>query len=554
MKFTKRNILKNKKKQETKTKRNKHKITKKRVNKLKTTSKKIGGQHPKINYAYTYLIFNYQDYKKYIFSQPSANIFILNKANNCICLEINSSVSCNNPTETSNTPILNNDNEYLILVMKYRNMVAFSENLKKNINLFNNPSFLNEILGSSIIRQYLDTKIVKIGIYSICLYIKQGQGYGTVLFNIILHAINSIYTSMTDPNTTINLCLGIRLDNPNFKKLVHLYTSFGFKNPFVSSKHLNGQPLSFKIMELSKEMDDYVTNEDTTYKTFLETIDIYKQTLLQTKTCKFKFMLDRSAILNLRLMPYLNTSGKLDNILNNNVLNNEYSGSLFIYNASQIGDDIYYKLSLETIQNDKGIHFNKGNKEAVEIIPDQRTYHTHPILAYVKYKRLVGFPSGGDFAAVFLLGFNEDIQFQFHMVITIEGIYILSLSEKAVNKYNEIPNIKEGVSWMLNNPGSLQYDPELKYDWISEYSETNNSAKDVSLEIQKFFEWLKKINDEYMYGLIECKFYFWKEIDKNTKFEVFYHKSDNNSYCYPSKITREIDVDIPDENKMDTDL
>jgi hypothetical protein len=77
MKFTKRNILKNKKKQETKTKRNKHKITKKRVNKLKTTSKKIGGQHPKINYAYTYLIFNYQDYKKYIFSQPFANIFIL---------------------------------------------------------------------------------------------------------------------------------------------------------------------------------------------------------------------------------------------------------------------------------------------------------------------------------------------------------------------------------------------------------------------------------------------------------------------------------------------
>lgn len=548
MKFTKRNINKNKKNSKTKI----NKMTKKRINKIKTTSKKIGGQHPKINYAYTYLIFNYQDYKKYIFSQPSANIFILNKANNCACMEINNYVNCNNHTENGNVSILTNDNEHLILVMKYRNMVAFSENLKININLFNNPSFLNEILGSGIIRQYDDSNIIKIGIYNICLYIKQGQGYGTVLFNIILHAISSIYASSIDPNIIINLWLGIRLDNPNFKKLVHLYTSFGFKNQIVSSKDLNGTELSFKIMELSKEIDEYVTNEDTTYKTFLEIIDIYKQTLLQTKTCKFKFILDRSAILNLRLMPYLNTSGKFENILNNNVMNNEYSGSLFIYNTYEIGDDVYYKLSLETMQNDKGIHFNKGKEESVILNLDQRTYHTHPILAYVNWKRLVGFPSGADFAGIFQLGFNQDIQFQFHMVITIEGIYILSLSEKAVNEYNQIPNISAAVSWMLNNKNVLQYDPELKYDWLSEYSETSNSAKDVSVELQKFFEWFKKINNDYMYGLIDCQFYFWKQIDKNTKFEVFYHKSDNNSYCYPSNIRRVVDLSY--ENKMDTTL
>ena len=446
-------------------------------------------------------------------------------------------------------------------------MVAFFENLKNNKNLFNDVSFINEILGSAIIRKYSYTNIVKIGIYNVCLYLneKQGKGYGSVLFNIILQAINGLYlfpnknenemiveneneNAMTNENENEMivenenemkiLWLGIRLDNPNFKKLAYLYTSFGFRNPKVITNDLNGNSLGFKIMEFSKEIDEYIIDENNTKKVFIEIIDIYNHSISQTKSCKFKFILDKTAILNLRLMPYLNTMGRFESILNNNINNNEYSGSLFIYNAyyDEKSGDIYYKLSLEMIENNKGISYIIGENEQVIIKDDQRTFHTHPISAYVNWNRLVGFPSGADFHVVFQKGFNSKLQFQFHMVITIEGIYTLSLSEKVVNAYNElsIDFIENLVNWTSNNKNLLQYNPELSYNWIA--NNVDNYAKDVSLEVNKFFDWFKNYSNNgfRLNDYIECQFHPWKKIDKNTKFEVFYHNYDN--HCYPSKL------------------
>ena len=529
MKFTRKNNDKTKYK-------NNGKIKTKRKNNNK---KKIGGENTKISFAYTYLIINYADYIKYIYNESLANNFILEKQTHCSCIETGNTANCN--TYIKNTPILKNENEHLILVMKYRNMVVFFENLKNNKNLFGEIYFLNEILGSAIIRKYSYNNIVKIGIYNVCLYLneKQGKGYGSVIFNIILQAIGGLYSFPNqNENAMTILWLGIRLDNPNFKKLAYLYTSFGFKNPKVITNDLNGNNLDFKIMEFYKVIDEYVTDEDTTKKIFVEAIDIYNQSIIQSKLCKFKFTLDKSAILNLRLMPYLNTMGKFETILNDNKTNNEYSGSLFIYNAyyDEISEDVYYKLSLETIENNKGISYVIGENENVYVKDDQRTFHTHPILAYVNWNRLVGFPSGADFSVVFQKGFNRNIQFQFHMVITIEGIYILSLSEKIVNAYNEISIdfIENIVNWTLNNKSLLQYNPDLSYNWKN--VNVDNYAKDVSIEVNKFLVWFKnytnggfRLND-----YIECQFHPWKNIDKNTKFEVFYHNFDNQ--CYPSKL------------------
>ena len=61
-------------------------------------------------------------------------------------------------------------------------------------------------------------------------------------------------------------------------------------------------------------------------------------------------------------------------------------------------------------------------------------FHSHPRNAYKKYNVKLGWPSGQDYIG-FLLASIEDGTI-FHMVITIEGIYIITLTkDSAVSNF-----------------------------------------------------------------------------------------------------------------------
>lgn len=73
-----------------------------------------------------------------------------------------------------------------------------------------------------------------------------------------------------------------------------------------------------------------------------------------------------------------------------------------------------------------------GGKDEADIVEYMYTFHTHPKEAYILYNTELGFPSKGDFE-VYLesyLKFDNLI----HLVVTLEGIYSLTINPFFINK------------------------------------------------------------------------------------------------------------------------
>jgi hypothetical protein len=495
-------------------KKNKRGKFRKTNNISKSSKKKIGGT-PKINFAYTYLIINYENFQKF----PLLNTFLLKKTQICDCISIGTSIEkC---TLNYSTPFLNNSSEKCILVLKYDDLVRVTS----NTSLLNDEKFLELfILGHAKTIQ----KENMIGIYNVCLHLTNKVGYGTVLFNIILTAIYS-YSDIQLDKTNLRLWLGIRLDNIQFSKLAYLYTMKGFNDPLISSKDMYGNELPFKIVELTKNFDTYVTNEDTVFINYAKTMDLYyqaKQSLQKNNlyACKLKFQFDKSAILNLRLFPYSGDKG-ITNVYQEN-LQREYSGIFHIFNAYIKNESVIYKLSLETLAENKGIKYLKGTQENVLLPEGDRTFHTHPIVNYIKYQVLIATPSGQDFTS-FYKNFYKLKNSQFHAVISIEGIYFISLSKNTLlNATDLTPQLDNIHLQNLNANYEYPY-TERYFDWKME---GNFDESIIPGAIQKYLLWFQKQNKNYN-DLFNLQFIPWKKLQKDTIIEVYYPKLNGHCYC-----------------------
>jgi hypothetical protein len=223
-----------------------------------------------------------------------------------------------------------------------------------------------------------------------------------------------------------------------------MYISSGFENPIITNTDLVGITYPFDFLLLTKPVKKFISDERKTDVVYDRAIDMYKnyQRGLQEKypTCSFAFEFDKSAIMKLRLFPYLGLEGYKG--IHHKHLQKEFSGKFKIVNsrtstsassASSNQKKIIYKLSLETLAENEHIKFITGNEESVMYANDIYTFHTHPVGLYVKHKVIIATPSSPDFAA--FISFKES---RFHLVCAVEGIYIISLSKNALHKHKSL--------------------------------------------------------------------------------------------------------------------
>ena len=58
--------------------------------------------------------------------------------------------------------------------------------------------------------------------------------------------------------------LGIRVDNREFDKVCNIYTSFGYKDPYISQIDPFGNKLPFSFLSLQKPLIEFVNVEEET--------------------------------------------------------------------------------------------------------------------------------------------------------------------------------------------------------------------------------------------------------------------------------------------------
>jgi hypothetical protein len=160
----------------------------------------------------------------------------------------------------------------------------------------------------------------------------------------------------------------------------------------------------------------------------------------------------------------------------------EMAGSLIVSNVIKNGKKIIFELSPDS-KSEKS-----GQDEEVDAVWSRYNFHTHPKKAYKNHGVVRGWPSSQDYVG-FLQLKNHTI---FHTVVTLEGIYVISLSP---DWKGSIENIDK--DYILKN---YDIDHKRKISF-QKYVEIINKKryKNVKLFVVKFLDWSNTTKEFIVY-------------------------------------------------------
>jgi len=134
----------------------------------------------------------------------------------------------------------------------------------------------------------------------------------------------------------------------------------------------------------------------------------------------------------------------------------------------------------------------KGDKESASYVESFGTFHTHPYEAYQRNNVCIAWPSADDYLA-FLYMYGVCYT-GFHVVSTIEGIYLISLKKyispaKVLRKYKKMKD-------------------KIEYEHGADYPENDRYCRIDAINMSKIREYVKMINKRGKFNLV---FKTWKE-------------------------------------------
>lgn len=452
-------------------------------------------------FAYTYLLVRLEDMQNH--NLVELNEYIIKK--NKVCDSFSKTNKTILPGPVSQGEMIIGPNSFLILIMKY-NIVS---DIEANPEFLKDSKILSQILGHATVHVNLATKTA--GIFDVCLHDLTKQGYGSVIMNLVLSCIELNFKNVID-----TIFLGIILENVQFEKVSYLYTSVGFKNPLITDTDMLGQKYPFELMFLSKNIHFYMNDEAIIDRNYHLLMDIYTN-YKEKRTCSLLFQFDKSVLYRARLFPYLGLDG-IKGFSQPKEKFREYAGEFNIVNSKRQGNQTIFKLGLETIAENGSLKYITGEEETVAYVESLYCFHTHPVVSYLKYNWILATPSSPDFRAFFVRAI-KGISY-FHVVISVEGIYIISFSEAFIsqNKGNYTPFLN------LN----LYYFDKFEYPMLNRVRTVTATEELVEENIQKYFVWLNGVNTENMFHV---QFFYWKNLTKDTIIQIHYMNSENA--CYP---------------------
>ena len=268
---------------------------------------------------------------------------------------------------------------------------------------------------------------------------------GSVLPLVMQSILGSI------PND-VTLWIGTLLDDSHLE-LIKDYISVGFNYPYISKT----SPLGFSFSKYAICMlrgndiiDDNNATNDVKY--------VLTQFLAKKKGyCMLSARLSNNAI------KYLRHASKLGSTLNNNgeITQKEIAGRLI---AGIIEDDLTFQLDVD---RDSII---RGDEEGVDIIDGLYNFHSHPQEAYDRHGVKLGWPSAQDYVG--FMGSAIVYDTILHIVVCLEGFYVIFMSDYWVNKkellgrdinsfilekYDLCSEKKQPINWYVRKINNVTY-------------------------------------------------------------------------------------------------
>lgn len=194
------------------------------------------------------------------------------------------------------------------------------------------------------------------------------------------------------PNTTRLVC---KTDDPAFIEELK-------ENMFTVEKITkNGMVKLTRINNVF--VSDFVVNNDN-FKKYIDSQSFYE-------TCSYKFKFDRKVIEYFKTLPFSGVSINKDS----SISQKEFVGHL-------VTQSINSKMEHNLVLPFRAV---LGDEESVDYKVKLITFHSHPEQAYIKNNVKLGCPSMTDYSS--FLKVASKVFVIMHIVVTIEGLYILSI-------------------------------------------------------------------------------------------------------------------------------
>jgi hypothetical protein len=258
---------------------------------------------------------------------------------------------------------------------------------------------------------------------------------------------------------------------------IKMYVDAGFRDPYIRNN--TSLCISKKNM-IQDTQEDIVAQIKYVLTQFLLFND--------TPICTTILCLTKDAI---KYLKSLTATGKTKNS-DGSITQKEIAGGLYV---SSTTPDIIHMLDI--LENSIII----GSEEGVNIVPAMYNFHSHPKEAYINHNVPLAWPSQQDYIG--FLRAVEDDKTICHLVISIEGIYIISLSPQWFD--NPLPLSKDFGTFIQDN-----YTFPCKNDQ----------------QINEYLMYINNIKYDNKSPLIEVQYKSWSDAD--TPFTIVFGREDSN--------------------------
>jgi hypothetical protein len=295
-----------------------------------------------------------------------------------------------------------------------------------------------------------------------------------VLESIMLHIPNDVTLYKT-----------ISLDESNVGT-IKMYVNEGFAHPYVcQTPHLNsddGDTFGLRVSKLNDMGSENVNNQSI----INEIKHVIRQVLLEHGHHEMRFRVGKESVAQLENACNAGSTFNSDGT----VTQKEIAGTMVV---KKVDDNLIYELEI-----DQGsVIF--GKEEEVDIVKGLYGFHSHPKSAYKRHNVKLGWPSSNDY-----IGFLQSSQKHdaiLHMVVCLEGVYVISLSQYWVNNKEELK--RAATNFITDNYGFC-YERGNTIEWYTD-----------------------KVNKRILYKgspIFDVKFRSWKDMNGGATSNVCYDR------------------------------
>ena len=370
---------------------------------------------------------------------------------------------------------------------------------------------------------------------------------------------------ITTQNKRYWLCVDV--NNIYFESAIKSYINAGFGNPQLKNYLLSGETFYCDFIELTTPNIQEASNKEYTDKEYMINLSNNLRNfnkLVSTHTCKINIFLS------------IDLTNLLFDTLNYDI---EVSGSFQKYIKST---NIYQDIELIFSKSNMIL----GEEYGVKLPGAEFVFHTHPNACYNKLGCFILWPSGIDMASTIKICVYYYLKC--HLVITVEGIYFLSLTpefqyflmvlSQSENLFEYIfPILTDNILKIFTEKEDLRHiegakQGIFKKDDIFEYTEIldlNDYEKNIvfqrwkyttnNLRIKQVFDntkflyvnVLKKYNyvlDGLNFKLYNAKLIKWKDIGKTDGINMYLEYVSDKCNIVSTEVNNYIEM-LTDENK-----